>query len=149
MSSKYLYKIAPAQPPVPIDSATSTFPKNTTMAASDLDTASGFIHLSTAAQVPGTLERFFASPRTDRQTVYLLKVPREVLEHRAGVLRWESPDAKVGGPRDGEGMFPHVYFADGRLGLSDAEVVGVVEIVSAPEEEGWTAALERVGKWLV
>ncbi|ETN36843.1 uncharacterized protein HMPREF1541_07830 [Cyphellophora europaea CBS 101466] len=118
------------------------------MAPSDLDLKSGFIHLSSARQIPGTLTHFFASPPSDRTSLYLLKIPLAPLE-TAEVLRWESPDAKVCGSRDGEGMFPHVYFADGRLGLSDREVQSVREVVSEQGQLGWEAALAGLESWLV
>lgn len=60
-----------------------------------LDLQDGFLHLSTAAQVPGTLARFFA----DVPDVRVLAVDPRKLDPET--LRWEvGPD---GGP------FPHLY----------------------------------------
>ena len=144
---KYVYKIAPSHPAVPT-TATGTLPEHYTMAPSALDRTSGFIHLSTAAQVPGTLRHFFASPAAQRASVFLLRLPYEPLAE-AGVVRWESPDAKICGPREGEGMFPHVYFPDGRLGLGHGEVDGVREVVSPEGEDGWDGGLGRLDGWMV
>lgn len=146
-TTTYIYKICPSDPPIPTTPA-NTLPQDYTLPASALDTSSKFIHLSTAAQVPGTLLHFFPAPASARTSIVLLRIPYAPLE-AAGVVRWESPDAKICGPRDGEGMFPHVYFVDGRLGLRSDEVEGVRELVSEVGEEGWVSALERSEGWLV
>jgi uncharacterized protein (DUF952 family) len=154
MPPKYIYKICSSctasDPKIPIDPTTSSLPPNTTLPASSLDTSSGYIHLSTAQQIPGTLQRFFASPASQRGAVVLLKVPQRMLEEAGGggVLKWESPDGRAG--KEGDAMvFPHAYFPDGRLGLSDAEVEGVREVVSTEGEEGWEDALGRLDGWLI
>jgi uncharacterized protein (DUF952 family) len=88
----YLYKIiassAPIREPIP-----------ERLPVSELDQNSGFIHLSMAHQVPNTLKMFFK----DEPVVYVLRIEygRVVQD-----IRWESPDAKVCGPRPGEGLFP-------------------------------------------
>lgn len=74
-----------------------------------------------------------------------------------GLLRWETPDAKVCGTREGEGLFPHLYFYDGedpglgatRLWLRKGEVEGVREVVSERGVEGWEGSLGELGAWLV
>ncbi|KAF9451630.1 hypothetical protein P691DRAFT_796452 [Macrolepiota fuliginosa MF-IS2] len=103
----YLYKLIPsnAAPPDPLPEE---------LQLSELDQESGFIHLSTATQVPGTVKRFFA----DEERVFILKIPFEPVKEN---IRWESPDAKVCGPRPGEGLFPHLY--DGKLGKDEVERV--------------------------
>lgn len=58
-----------------------------------LDTLDGFIHLSTAEQVPVTLERHFA----DATELMLLAIDADGLDG----LKWEKS-------RDG-GLFPHLY----------------------------------------
>jgi len=83
---------------------------------SDLDTSSNFIHMSTASQVSGTLERFFPINPDEHNVVYLLRVELGPLEQRDDVVKWESPDATVCGPRPGEGLFPHLYFDGGNKG---------------------------------
>jgi uncharacterized protein (DUF952 family) len=87
---RYLYKLLPSDTPTP---------ESDTLPVSNLDQQSGFIHLSTALQVPNTLKIFFK----DEPLVYVLRIEYEKVE---GDIRWESPDGKVGGPRGGEGMFP-------------------------------------------
>lgn len=146
-TTTYIYKICPSSPPIPT-TPSNTLPKDYTVPASHLDTSSQFIHLSTASQVPGTLFHFFPAPAAQRASIVLLRLPYAPLE-AAGVVRWESPDASICGPREGEGLFPHVYFADGRLGLGAEEVEGVREVVSEREDEGWEGALGRLEGWLV
>lgn len=90
----YIYKLVPSSsPPPPLASLPSHLP------VSALDQSSGFIHLSTALQVPETLRRFFK----DESKVYVLRIDYENVERD---IRWEDPKAEVCGPRAGEGMFP-------------------------------------------
>jgi uncharacterized protein (DUF952 family) len=91
-SLKYVYKLVPSSAPIP-ESLPDRLP------VSDLDLQSGFIHLSSARQVPNTLKFFFK----DEPVVYVLRLEYAKVEDN---IRWESPDAKICGPRDGEGMFP-------------------------------------------
>lgn len=62
-------------------------------AASALDRADGYVHLSTRAQLPGTAERHFSG----RGRIKLLKFGSENLPP----LRWE--------PSRGGDLFPHLY----------------------------------------
>lgn len=154
---KYIYKIAashpkPSWPPQDkVDSAKAVLP------ASDLDSKSRFIHMSTAKQIPGTLKHFFRTSSRDRNSVFLLKVLWPPVFDDLGLLRWESPDAKICGPREDEGLFPHLYFFDGeepmdgsnRLWLRKAEVDDVKELVSEEGTEGWEQSLQDLEKWLV
>ncbi|KPI36355.1 uncharacterized protein AB675_7323 [Cyphellophora attinorum] len=122
------------------------------MVPTDLDEKSGFIHLSTAAQVPGTLGRFFRLPPGEQSSVYLLRVELAALVAQGAekcVVKWENGDGEEGAEWE-EGFFPHVYFGDGRMVLEKEEVESVVEFVSRREEEGWEGALGRtVEGWLV
>jgi len=61
-------------------------------AGSPADRADGFVHLSTAAQLPGTLARHFAG----EDGLLLLALPDEMEG-----LRWE--------PSRGGALFPHLY----------------------------------------
>ena len=151
-SQKYIYKIAPAspEPQLDVDGLESVLPP------SELDVSSKFIHMSTASQIPGTLKHFFSTSSSTTDTIYLIKVPIVSVWEDIGALRWESPDASVCGTRDGEGMFPHLYFYDHdveggreRLWLRRNEVVEVKEIVSREGEEGWEKALGESGEWLM
>jgi uncharacterized protein (DUF952 family) len=76
----FLYKLVPsdAAPPDPLPEE---------LPLSELDEKSGFIHLSTAHQVPGTLRHFFG----DAESVYILKIQLETIKDK---IRWESPDKK-------------------------------------------------------
>jgi uncharacterized protein (DUF952 family) len=76
------------------------------LAASADDVRDGYIHLSSRAQVRGTLERHFR----DQRDLVLLTVAVERLP--AGALRWEAS-------RDGQ-RFPHLY---GSLPVSAVERV--------------------------
>jgi uncharacterized protein (DUF952 family) len=60
---------------------------------SGLDKASGYIHLSTAQQVPVTANRFFA----DQTELWLHKVDFESV---APKIKWEDSDGS---------LFPHLY----------------------------------------
>lgn len=62
-------------------------------AGAPVDLADGYIHLSTAAQVPGTLARHFSG----ETGLHLLAVDTETLSP----LRWE--------PSRGGDLFPHLY----------------------------------------
>jgi uncharacterized protein (DUF952 family) len=134
----YIYKLVPYTSPVPLDPAALPI----ALPVSDIDQSSGFIHLSTAPQIPGTLVSFFKSdPR-----VYVLRLPYDSLE-RLGQIKWESPEGDVCGPRPGEGLFPHLYNGL-RLGREEVEGVWALE----RGEGGWEDAIGRDGEfkaWLV
>lgn len=63
-----------------------------------LDLKDGFIHLSSAAQLAGTLTRFFA----DFQSLVILEIPTHDLGH---ALQWETAKADQTRP----GTFPHYH----------------------------------------
>jgi len=64
-----------------------------------IDQVDGFIHLSTAAQVAGTLERFFAG-RTD---LLLVEMPTAMFADADGRLRFEAATDQRAG------AFPHLF----------------------------------------
>lgn len=103
---KFVYKLVPSSSPIPE-------PLPETLPVSDLDQRSGFIHLSTALQVPNTLKHFFR----DEPSVYVLRIDYERVEKD---IRWEDPDAKVCGPRGGEGLFPVCLKSGVPVRLSDS-----------------------------
>lgn len=117
----YIYKILPSSPPPP-----SPLPE--ILPLSSLDARDNFIHLSTSAQILGTLQNFF----TTDSHVYILRIPYDRV---AKFIKWEDaigkqPDEK-GGCWDvnGEkGFFPHVHGnAEGggcKLGREDVLDVG-------------------------
>ncbi|KII87371.1 hypothetical protein PLICRDRAFT_43003 [Plicaturopsis crispa FD-325 SS-3] len=127
----YIYKLIPssAPPPTPLPDA---------LPVSGIDQSSGFIHLSTAPQVPQTLKFFFA----DEPLVY---VARLVYDNVEKDIKWEDPKAEVCGPRGGEGMFPHLYNGL-KLGSEQIDSVATWE-----KGEGWDTALKKAEeeKWLV
>lgn len=139
----YVYKLVPYTSPVPTSHA--DLPE--TLPVSDLDRSSGFIHLSTALQIPGTLTHFFApDPR-----VYVLRIAYAPLV-QAGIVKWEDPRAEVCGPRPSEGLFPHVYNGL-RLGRNEVESVWVLERGEDEDEgEGWAEVVDKneaFKAWLV
>ncbi|PRP90305.1 hypothetical protein ENSA5_66010 [Enhygromyxa salina] len=67
---------------------------------SELDRRDGYVHLSTAAQVPGTLHRFFAG----RDDLVVLTISRAALDGAA--LRFEAPSHA---PHEHAELFPHFY----------------------------------------
>jgi len=87
-----------------------------------IDVADGYIHLSTAEQVAGTLERHFAGARD----LYLASVD---LTRAGEAVRWE--------PSRGGAHFPHLY-ARLRRNL----VLAAVQLAGA---EDALAALARAG----
>lgn len=72
----------------------SAWQQSGTFAGSPVDLADGFIHLSTAEQVQGTLEKHFAGQRD----LVLVEVELSVLQD---TVKWE--------PSRGGALFPHVY----------------------------------------
>ena len=94
MTKSHLYRIMMRAEWVLFDSEGS-------FGGSPLDRSSGFIHLSTAAQVPGTLNQYFHG----REGLVLLALNPQKLD--SCCLKWEIS-------RDNE-KFPH-YYADLPLG---------------------------------
>ena len=88
----YLYKLVPSSTPV-------REPLPERLPVSDIDKKTGFIHLSTAFQVPNTLDSFFKN----EPMMYILRIPYEVV---AQDIYWECPEGTVCGPRPNEGLFP-------------------------------------------
>lgn len=145
---RYVYKLVPSDAPIP-----ESLPEK--LPVSDLDQQSGFVHLSTALQVPNTLKFFFK----DEPLVYVLRIEYEKVE---GDIRWESPDAKVCGPRGGEGMFPVSFNGQVTRGfkwsntntmkhLYNGLKLGKDEIESVAtwkNEGGWDHALDNAASWL-
>jgi uncharacterized protein (DUF952 family) len=81
-----------------------------------------FVHASTAAQLPGVLERFYA----DVPVVDLLVLDVAQLEHEGAGVVWEDvPDAA-------DGPYPHVYGV--------VPIQTVVDVVRVEHEPGspWT-----------
>ncbi|GBE80670.1 hypothetical protein SCP_0303890 [Sparassis crispa] len=127
----YIYKLISRDfpPPDPLPAA---------LPVSSLDASSGFVHLSTAQQVPNTLKTFFGS----ECRMYILRLAYDVLEPQ---IRWEDPKAEVCGPRGGEGMFPHLYNGL-KLGKDQVESVRTWD---RAEGESWDDVLGRAADWLV
>ena len=73
----YLYKIVPPSTPPPI-------PLPERLPVSELDSSDGFLHLSTAVQIPETLKRFFA----DAKMVYILRIEYKIVEKDT---KWQYP----------------------------------------------------------
>ena len=129
----YVYKLVPSSSPVP-----SLQDLSERLPVSDLDKSSGFIHLSTAVQVPNTLKWFFK----DDPRVYVLRLKYDDIEKN---IRWEDPKAEVCGPRAGEGMFPHLYNG---LKLGRHEVDSM-QTWTRTEGGGWDEALKQAEGWFV
>ncbi|KAF4584549.1 hypothetical protein EYR40_004547 [Pleurotus pulmonarius] len=118
----YVYKLVHSSTPPP-DPLPESLP------LSELDVQSGFIHLSTARQIPGTLKLFYnAEPR-----MYVLRIPIKMIKKG---LRWEAPSVPVSGDGSAESMFPHLY--DGKLGSAEVESVVLWE----RGEGTWGSALD-------
>ncbi|KAJ6599195.1 hypothetical protein DFH09DRAFT_1130393 [Mycena vulgaris] len=126
----YIYKLVPSSSPVP-DPVPEILP------LSELDSLSGFIHLSTALQIPGTLKYFFS----EIPEVYVLRIKYATVEKD---IKWEDPKAEVCGPRGGEGFFPHLYNG-GRLGSAEVDSVAIWHQSGG----NWDEALKKGESWLV
>ncbi|MCJ1312115.1 hypothetical protein MMC25_005789 [Agyrium rufum] len=139
---QFLYKILPTAPSHPLP---HSFP------LAPIDAKDGFVHLSTATQVPATAARFFA----DRDVVWLLRIPRGRLEGGGGGAgagaevgkdgAEEGISERMGKEKRGElkweesrshGVFPHLY---GR-GVEGGDVERVIERRRG-EGEGWEVIL--------
>ncbi|KAJ7179866.1 hypothetical protein C8R43DRAFT_970817 [Mycena crocata] len=125
----YLYKLVPFSSPLP-DPIPERLP------LSELDTASGFIHLSAATQIPGTLRLFFA----EIAEVYVLRIKYTTVKKN---IKWEDPAGKVVGEM-GDGNFPHLYNG-GRLGSTEIESSAVWHQTGGNYDE----ALTKAESWLV
>ena len=121
----HLYKILPSAPPSPLP---------TSLPLSDLDRNDGYIHLSTADQVPSTADKFF----NDASELWLLKIKYDVLAagtdgdgevhtDNKAEIRWEEV---------GRGCFAHLYHGD--LGNGNVEAAYKVEKKSGT----WTESLD-------
>ena len=110
---QYVYKILPDAPPDPL-------PANLPLSATD--SQDGFIHLSTAAQVPATADRFYSG----NKNIWVLRVPLERIKSN---LKWEEV---------GSGCFPHLYGA----GLGQMEVERT-KAFTRGDGGGWAAILEK------
>jgi len=75
-----------------------------------------------------------------------LRIPYDRVEKD---IRWESPDAKICGPRPGESLFPHLY-NNGRLGSGEVESVAEWENANpGSNAAGWDDALAKAASWLI
>ncbi|KAL4878403.1 hypothetical protein BJY04DRAFT_112561 [Aspergillus karnatakaensis] len=124
----YLYKLIPSTAPV-----REPIPER--LPVSELDQKSGFVHLSTALQVPNTLKYFYK----DEPLVYVLRIPYDRV---AKDIRFEDPEGRVCGPRPEEGLFPHLYNGL-KLGRDEVESISVWT-----SEEGWDKPLAAAKPWL-
>lgn len=88
MPSRHLYKVLTTQQWEQAQHSGSL--------AAPVDLADGFVHLSTAAQLAGTLQRYFS----DAAAVVVLQLQPDL----GANLRWET---SLTGDRPGE--FPHYY----------------------------------------
>ncbi|PWW79939.1 hypothetical protein C7212DRAFT_361421 [Tuber magnatum] len=119
--TKYLYKILTIAPPSPLPEAVGLSP---------LDISDGFIHLCTATQTVGVIERVMP----DSEKLWLLKIPYNKVEKG---IKWESIAQR--GERGKE--FPHMFVE--KLGSNEVEEVR--EVIRL--EKGWRESLEGM-EWL-
>ncbi|KAI0402223.1 hypothetical protein F4802DRAFT_577009 [Xylaria palmicola] len=115
---QYVYKIVPEAPPEPIP---AQYP------LSELDQKDGFVHLSTAAQIPTTAGLFFA----DAAALWVLRVRFRPDFHAA--TTWEVPGC------------PHLH---GGKNFGAADVDGVRRFERAGGET-WPDAMARQAGFLV
>jgi len=120
----YVYKILPNTPvyqgtPIPV-------PPSWIFPQTEVDAKDGFIHMSTAVQLPGTLSRFFGSD----ETVQLLKIDYKRLSSFK-IVKWEKAS-------NGD-TFPHLY------AQLEGEYVRELKIVGKGESS-WEAAVETLAQ---
>ncbi|RAL08234.1 DUF952 domain-containing protein [Aspergillus homomorphus CBS 101889] len=125
----FTYKLIPSTSPV-------REPLPDRLPVSELDNQSGFIHLSTAFQVPNTLKLFFK----DEPLVYVLRIPYDNVQK---YIKWENPEGTVCGSRPKEGLFPHLYNGL-KLGKDEVESIAIWT-----NEDGWDKALMQAKPWLL
>ncbi|KAK1827839.1 hypothetical protein QBC39DRAFT_290444 [Podospora conica] len=121
---EFVYKITTDPPPTPLP---AEYP------LSDLDAQDGFIHLSTAWQIPTTASLYF----TSLTSLYLLKLRLSSLGAPPGEIKWDDA------PGITNKGCPHLY---GRNFGAD-DVVDVKKFERG-EGETWEVVLGRDG-WLV
>ena len=66
----------------------------------------GFVHASTARQLPVVAEAIYADVT---EPLVLLVLDVDTLEAMGAPVRWESPEGPGGAPHETLGLFPHVY----------------------------------------
>ncbi|KLT45016.1 hypothetical protein CC85DRAFT_282923 [Cutaneotrichosporon oleaginosum] len=125
---QYVYKIIPSA------SVDSRFYFNQPIAASDtimmteLDLKDGFVHMSTAKQVPGVLKRFF----DDVPSVAILRMDYARLSSFKRVT-WDQTSS-------GE-SFPHLH--------AQIEGENIDSFKEIERNQSWDDALQWLGDWLV
>ncbi|PIG81097.1 hypothetical protein AARAC_010293 [Aspergillus arachidicola] len=122
----YVYKLVPSTAPV-------REPLPEQLPVSALDQQSGFIHLSTAFQVPNTLKLFFK----DEPLVYVLRIPYDRVAEN---LKWENPEAPSGAFLQ---LYLHLYNGL-KLGKDEVESIAIWF-----NHSGWDYALSQATPWLV
>ncbi|GAA5842072.1 hypothetical protein JCM9279_002774 [Rhodotorula babjevae] len=127
-----VYKIVPHSSVNPRYSFPVPIPASHTFVLSELDAKDGFIHMSRAEQLAGTLNRFFK----DDPKVVLLKMDYARLSGFK-IVKWE--------PSGSGEIFPHLYAQ-----LEGENVEEHLDLEKKPGETSWDAALERARRagWL-
>ncbi|GAA5908406.1 hypothetical protein JCM8208_006184 [Rhodotorula glutinis] len=130
--ANYVYKIVPHSSVNPRYSFPVPIPASHTFALSPLDAQDGFIHMSVAGQLAGTLNRFFK----DDPKVVLLKMDYGRLSGFK-IVKWE--------PSGSGEIYPHLYAQ-----LEGENVEEHFDLEKKPGETSWDAALERARRagWL-
>lgn len=145
---RYIYKLVSESLP-----ATADLPE--VLPVSKLDQNSGFMHMSTAGQVPDTLQRFFGdSASVNILRVDFVKLKNDLEKKRQTVdefelkskkyeVIWRNPDKVFEDSRPSEGAFPHLYNGF-KLGKEEIESVQVwtkgdswEDAVSRAQDDGW------------
>ncbi|BGP42308.1 hypothetical protein JCM10449v2_006313 [Rhodotorula kratochvilovae] len=123
--ANYVYKIVPHSSVNPRHTFPVPIPASHTFVLSELDAKDGYLHMSTASQLAGTLNRFFKGD----SKVVLLKMDYKRLSGWK-VVKWEASGS-------GE-IFPHLYAQ-----LEGENVESHKDLAKNDGETSWDAALER------
>lgn len=106
----------------------------------ELDYKDGYVHLSTAQQVPKTLARFYAD--TPAVTILRLETARVSAFKRVVWEKTSSGDSKSKCGSMFTPAFPHLY-----AHLEGENIDSFREIENGPK--GWDGALQSIQDWLV
>ncbi|KAK1925710.1 hypothetical protein DB88DRAFT_436789 [Papiliotrema laurentii] len=130
---KWIYKIFPHSSVDPRYTFPIPIPASHTFFLSEVDYKDGFVHLSTAEQVPGTLDRFFGD--VESVTLLRLELDRVAAFKR---IRWEESSHG--------GKYPHLF-----AHLEGENVESFKDVRKGPGEKGWAEALAKpeIKEWLV
>ncbi|KAL3427560.1 hypothetical protein PVAG01_01069 [Phlyctema vagabunda] len=125
-----IFKIVPTEPPAPLPSK---------LESSQLDSTDGFIHTSTAGQIPITTGLYFSAANE----IWVLKLSTKALTEEGGRVIWEGPEGCI-----------HIYLDEKTAGgESQLPALGSGNVTSVKKyerknDEDWKSVFARDTQWL-